>query len=68
MKQTQFRGAHHTSSRAIPAMHVRDIYIYTHTSISNGLFQKNQGRRGRVEDMEFPGILKKDHVKIPEVD
>ena len=34
-----------------------DYVIHTK---SNGLFQKNSRQmRGRVEDMEFPGVLKK---------
>ena len=31
-----------------------------------GLFQKKNLTRG-VEDMEFPGVLKKEHVEIPGV-
>ena len=29
----------------------------------NGLFQKKTKQGGRTEDMEFPGVLKKEHVE-----
>ena len=31
------------------------------------VFQKKSKQGGRVEDMEFPGVLNKEHVQIPEV-
>ena len=35
--------------------------------MENGLFQKKakQDGGGVAEDMEFPGVLKKEHVEIP---
>ena len=35
-----------------------------HALITNGLFQK-KSNTGGVEEMEFPGVLKKEHVEIP---
>ena len=32
------------------------------------VFQKKSKQGGRVEDMEFPGVLNKEQVQIPEVD
>ena len=32
-----------------------------------GLFQKKQNRGEGVEDIEFPGVLKKKQVEFPEV-
>ena len=35
-----------------------------HALITSGLFQK-KSNIGGVEEMEFPGVLKKEHVEIP---
>ena len=37
---------------------------YSTTTATIGLFQK---KSKQVEDLEFPGVLKKDHVEIPGV-
>ena len=42
-------------------------YLARDSGFKIRLFQKQSKKGGGVEDMEFPGALKKEHVEIPGV-
>ena len=56
-----------TSAWLVPRFHTGSKQHFFRSSFSSciGLFQKKTNKG--VEDMEFPGVLKKEHVEIPGV-